>query len=110
MGVLMPANNHWSEERWDNLCKQLCADFGPASAAKIIETIVYTIGGERLTIPSIQDIEKRERDRRICNFHRGDYLETAARFNVHVNTARRVVLKQRMIERQKSPIEERIEE
>jgi len=97
----MPANNHWSEERWDNLCTQLCANFGPASAAKIIETIIHTIGGERLTIPSIQDLEKRERDRRICNYHRGDYEETAARFGIHVNTARRVVLKQLMIERQK---------
>lgn len=60
-------NNHWSEERWNNLCKQLCADFGPASAAKIIETIVYTIGGERITIPSLQALQHRERDRRICN-------------------------------------------
>ena len=95
----MGANNHWSEERLDNLCKQLCADFGPASAAKIIETVVCTIGGERITIPSIQDLQRRERDRKICTVFRGDYQEITARFDVSETTARRVVLKQRMIDR-----------
>ena len=95
----MPPNNHWSEERWDNLCKQLCADFGPASAAKVIETIVYTVGGERITIPSIKDLERRERNRRICNFHRGNVEETASHFNLHVETIRRILLQQRTLDR-----------
>ena len=95
----MTGNNHWSEGRWDDLCKQLCADFGPEDAAKIIQTIVYTIGGERITLPSIQDLERRERDRRICDYHRGSIAETAARFNVSENTARRALLRQRIIDR-----------
>jgi Mor family transcriptional regulator len=93
----MPVNNHWSEERWDSLCKHLCADFGPASAAKIIETIVYSIGGERLTIPSLQDIQDRERDRRICNQFRGDNIA-----ELHATTIRRIILKQRIMDRDRS--------
>lgn len=97
----MGANNHWSEERWDNLHKQLCADFGEASAAKIVETIVHTIGGERITIPSIHDLQCRERDRRVCNYFTGNYAETAQRFSMSERQARRIILKQRMLERDK---------
>lgn len=94
-------NNHWSEERWERLTKRLCADFGPASAAKIIESIVYEIGGERVTIPNLQDLQRRERDRKICNVFRGDYQEITARFAVSETTARRVILKQHIIDRMK---------
>lgn len=100
--VLMPANNHWSEERWDSLCKQLCADFGPEAASKIIKTIIYTIGGERITLPSIQDLQKRERDRQICLLDRGDnHPELAERFQTSVRTVERAILKQRILDRQK---------
>ncbi len=102
----MGANNHWSEERWDGLCKQLCADFGPASAAKIIETVIATIGGERITIPTIQDLQRRERDRQIWSCFRGDYQEIMVRFSISETTARRVILKQRIIERSREPQKE----
>lgn len=95
----MPANNHWSEERWDRLITRWCADFGPDAAAKMIESTISECGGERITFPSLKDLQRRDRDRRICNYHRGNYEETAARFGVHVNTARRVVLRQRIIDR-----------
>jgi Mor family transcriptional regulator len=92
-------NGHWGEERWDRLCRQLCENFGPASAAKIIETLVYTVGGERITIPSIQDLERRARDRKICDVFRGNYQECAIRFGLSETTIRRVVHKQQMIDR-----------
>ncbi len=93
-------NNHWSEERWERLTKRLCADFGPASAAKIIESIVYEIGGERVTIPNLQDLQRRERDRKICNLHTGDNTsELAVRFSLHENSIRRILLSQRFRQR-----------
>lgn len=97
----MPANRHWGEERWDCLCKQLCENFGPEAAAKIIETIVTTIGGERITLPNLQDIEMRARNRKICNLYRGDYGEIMARFNISINTVRRILKKQRTISHEK---------
>ena len=97
----MPGNNHWSEERWNRLVEQWCIDFGPESAAKIIQSSIVAIGGERITFPSLKDLERRERDRRICDFHRGDFSETAAHFGISDCTARRAVLKQRMLERDK---------
>jgi Mor family transcriptional regulator len=91
--------NHWSEEKWLRLVEQWCADFGPDLAARIIQSTVAAVGGERLTIPSLQDLQTRERDRRICNYHRGDCAETSARFDVSVATVRRVLLRQKMIDR-----------
>lgn len=92
----------WMEERWARLCKNLCADFGPASAAKIIETIVCAIGGERVTIPSQADLQRHKRNRQIYAVFRGDYNEISARFGISVDIARRVVMQQRMIERLKN--------
>jgi Mor family transcriptional regulator len=97
----MPVNNHWNEEQWMNLNKQICENFGPMLAAKIMETIITTIGGARITIPSIQDIERRERNRKICDVFHGDVQECAARFGVSGSTIRRVIMKQRMIDRTK---------
>ena len=96
----MRQNNHWSEECWDGLCKQLCADFGPALAAKIVETIVSSpIAGARMTIPTIQDLQRRARDRKICSLFTGDYIALAERFGLSETSVRRIVLKQRMIDR-----------
>ncbi len=101
----MPANNHWSDKRWDELCKQFCADHGPVVAAKIIQTIVNIRGGERITIPSIQDLERRERDRKIFSLfwgeYHGDYQAIALRFGISEATVRRIILKQRILERLK---------
>lgn len=98
----MSTNNHWNNnDRWDTLVKQLCSDFGPDSTAKIIETIVYTIGGERITMPSIYDLERRARDRKICDVFRGDYREIAVRFALSMNQVRRIIKRQRMIDRSK---------
>lgn len=97
----MPANNHWSEGIWTRLVKRWCSDFGPEAAAKIVESTIYECGGERLTLPSVADLARRDRDRRICNYHTGNYAETSARFSISETTARRVVLKQRMIDRSK---------
>jgi len=97
----MPRNNHWSEERWNRLLEQWCIDFGPKAAAKIIQCSIVAIGGERITIPSIKDIERRERDRRVCAFFCGDYRESSVRFGISISTARRIIMKQRMIDRSK---------
>ncbi len=101
----MPVNNHWSEERWTRLVKRWCSDFGPEAAAKIVESTIYECGGERLTLPSLQDLQRRERDRKICDLFTGNnILELAERFRVEHKTIRRAVLRQRIIDRQKIPI------
>lgn len=96
-------NSHWSEERWNRLIEQWCADFGPEAAAKIMQSSISAVGGERMTFPSLKDLETRERDRRICTLDLGNnHAELAERFGVHVCTIRRVILKQRMINREKA--------
>ena len=89
----MPANNHWSEERWDRLTKRLCADFGPAAASKIIESIVYEIGGERVTFPSVKDLSRKQRNMRICRlFEKGStYEELSVNFDLSTINIKRII-------------------
>ena len=95
----MGANNHWSEDRWARLVERWCEDFGPEAAAKIIESSIAACGGERMTWPSLQDLQRRDRDRRICTYHRGSVEETALRFGVDGHTVRRALMKQKFIGR-----------
>lgn len=98
----MPANgDRWSEDRWNRLVTRWISDFGPDAAARMIESTIYECGSERITIPSIKDLQRRERDRKICSLFQGNYQELAARFDLDECTIRRIILKQRMIDRSK---------
>lgn len=98
----MGVNNHkHSEVRWNRLVEAWCADFGPEAAAKIMQSSIAAIGGERMTFPSLRDLQRRERARRICTVFCGNYQETAARFDLSEEQIRRIIQKQRMIDRSK---------
>jgi Mor family transcriptional regulator len=95
-------NNHWSEERWQRLVEQWCADFGPEAAARIIQSTITAVGSERMSFPSIADLQRRERDRQICNLDLGDnHSELAERFGCGLRTVERVILRQRIMDRQR---------
>jgi Mor family transcriptional regulator len=70
-----------NREALDGLYHRLCTDFGEASGLTIIRTITEELGGLRVSIPDLQDLQREERDRRIrALFNGNNYNELAERF------------------------------
>jgi len=79
-------------EALQSLFQRLCNDFGQSSGKKIIETIIFELGGLRVSIPTSKDFYRVERDRRICNrFNGTNYTELAIMFGLSVNMVRKIV-------------------
>lgn len=76
----------------DGLFQRLCSDFGEASGFSIIKTIVEELGGLRVSIPGLQDLEREERDRRILSLFNGrNYIDLADRFGLSPRQVRHIV-------------------
>jgi Mor family transcriptional regulator len=76
----------------DGLFQRLCSDFGEASGFSIIKTIVEELGGLRVSIPDLQDLEREERDRRITSLFNGrNYAELGDRFGLSPRQVRHIV-------------------
>jgi Mor family transcriptional regulator len=70
-----------NREALDGLYHRLCTDFGESSGLAIIRTITEELGGLRVSIPDLQDLEREERDRKIrALFNGNNYYELAQRF------------------------------
>ena len=70
---------------------QLCSNFGPASADAIMEIFIYTLGGMRITVPTLKALDRRERNRKIRRKFKGDYKELMQPFNLTEGQIRRIV-------------------
>jgi Mor family transcriptional regulator len=70
-----------NREALNGLYHRLCADFGEASGLIIIRAITEELGGLRVSIPALQDLEREERDRKLVALFTGNnYNELAERF------------------------------
>jgi Mor family transcriptional regulator len=70
-----------NREALNGLYHRFCTDFGEASGLVIIRAITEELGGLRVSIPDLQDLQREERDRRIrALFNGNNYSELAERF------------------------------
>lgn len=76
---------------------QLCAErmsieFGRETGPKIMRVVYEQLGGLRMTIPTIEDIERHHRNVKIRNQFTGfNHRELAERWGMSVRQIRRVV-------------------
>lgn len=81
-----------NSEAIHGLFKRLCSDFGHSSGEAIIRVIIEEIGGMRVTLPTLKDIYRQERNKKICNLFNGaNHQELAIVFNLTVGQIRRIV-------------------
>ncbi|MFA5352927.1 MAG: Mor transcription activator family protein [Thermodesulfovibrionales bacterium] len=74
------------------LFRRLCNEMGAESGEKVIKLIVEELGGLRVNIPSLHDLYRLERDRKILAMNRGtNHKEIAIIFNISVQQVRRVI-------------------
>jgi len=70
----------------------LTGDFGQSSGKKIIETIIFELGGLRVSIPTFKDVNRIERDRKIRSRFNGiNYTELSIMFGLSLNMVRKIV-------------------
>ncbi len=70
-----------NREALDALFKRLCTDFGQASGEAIMRTIIEELGGLRVSVPDLRELEREERGRRIrARFNGTNYCELAECF------------------------------
>lgn len=74
------------------LFDRLHSEFGRL-APQIIQVMVDTIGGYRLTFPDLNDLYRAERNRRIrAEFTGFNHEELAIKYRLRVRTVRRVLM------------------
>lgn len=70
-----------NREALNGLYHRLCTDFGESSGLAIIRAITEELGGLRVSVPDLQDLQREERDRKIVALFTGNnYKELAERF------------------------------
>ena len=80
---------------------RLYTELGDRAASAAMLILIRTLGGIRLTIPTISQLSRDARNKRIRQlFHGGNYHELAARFGVNPTTVRRIVHGKRNKERE----------
>lgn len=81
-----------NREVLEQFFSRLCFEFGDQQARAVFQVLVEEVGGMRLTVPSLRDLERSERDRRIRKEFTGfNHQELALRFGLSVSQIRRVV-------------------
>lgn len=84
--------NNGNHRELEELYHRLCIISGPLTPPVVIKVIIQTLGGSRVSIPTLKYLERIERNKRIRNaFHGGNYRELAVRFGLTENMIRRVV-------------------
>ena len=83
-----------SENR-ELLCQcedRLCLEFGVESGRSIMMVIIEELGGFRITVPTKEELERENRDRRIRTMFNGaNTAELGQRFRLSPRQIRRIV-------------------
>jgi len=83
-----------NREMVDHLFKRLIAEHGERVGMSIIRTIILEVGGLRLTIPDIKQLEREERDRKIREKFTGfNCKELGYIYGLSAMQVRRIVMK-----------------
>lgn len=76
----------------EELYNRLCLTSEQLTPRAVMKVIIQTLGGSRISIPTLKYIERVERDKKIRSvFHGGNYRELAVRFGLTENSIRRIV-------------------
>lgn len=76
----------------DQFFKRLQRELGEQLAEVVVEMMVVELGSVRLTFPSLADLERQQRNRRIQTLFNGANLqELALRFDLHPSHVRRIL-------------------
>jgi Mor family transcriptional regulator len=87
---MMTRGDH--QEAISQLFNRLHREFGNLAPA-IIQVMVETVGGCRLTFPDLQDLYRQERNRRIrAEFTGANFEELAFRYRLKKRQIRRVIM------------------
>ena len=72
--------------------RKLVAECGLDCHRKCLEMIFGILGGMRMTIPDLDELYRRERNRRIRNeFHGNNYEELAIKYRLQIRQVRNIV-------------------
>lgn len=90
--VLNNDRGHGNHRELEELYHRLCMVSAPLTPPAVIKVIIQTLGGSRISIPTLKYLERIERNKQIRNaFYGGNYRELATRFGLTENMIRRVV-------------------
>ncbi len=86
--------NTENSEALERLGHRLLLELGETDGYAALKMIFEELGGLRVTVPTIKELERQERDRMIIEAFTGfNYHELAIRFKCSVRTIRRIVCK-----------------
>lgn len=81
-----------NRELFDQFVSRICSDFGLESGRAIMRVMFEELGGFRITIPTLEDLDREERDRRIRIIFNGINIEELSeRFGISKRQVRRIV-------------------
>lgn len=82
----------YNREVIDQLTQRLTMEFGEKSSSEIMRILREEVGGIRLTMPTLEDLHRQQRDKKIQALFTGfNHKELATRFGLHVRHVRRIV-------------------
>jgi len=80
--------------------KCLLTDFGEASGMTVIKSFINCLGGLRINVPDMDDMQRKERDRKIRNLFTGtNYNELSLRFGLTARQVRNILDNNRRLPR-----------
>lgn len=90
------SNNHWWEGRdvIQSFGSRMVAEYGESTGEAIVRALHEEAGGMRIRVPTISDLERKQRDDRIRLLFNGcNHQELALRFGLTDTHIRRILEK-----------------
>ena len=89
-----------NKEMLNALFSRLVTEHGPDIGTRAFRAVIEELGGLQIRIPSVLDLEREERDRRVRQLFDGfNTMELAIRFGLSTRQIRRIVRTQPVITR-----------
>ena len=81
-----------NREMFEQCLKRICHEFGLESGRAIMRVFIEELGGFRITVPTIKDLEREETYRRIrAKFNGANINELAEQYGITPRHTRRIV-------------------
>ena len=91
-----------NKEMLNALFSRLVTEHGPDIGTRAFRAVIEELGGLQIRIPSVLDLEREERDRRVRQLFDGfNTMELGIRFGISARHVRRIVRSQSAISQNK---------